>query len=228
MKSLYNIVEKGKSIYKHIVSSMFDSNNPETAVEHLLKSIETDPGNIVSEQGSHQAVYSSLYNAPSDDFYMESEKVMYKRANDNVETKHIDEDIIPSNVELEVNTNGKDHSIDEDLILPKVKLKDNNTSGGNQWVDEIVHLLEDLNRLNAQTEDENVKSTIMYCEDRIVEILLSNGCERIENDSLFDNSRHVPSPFSFLPNGCTIDETVKPGLSYNGKILIKAIVKCKK
>lgn len=206
MNSLYNLIKKGKSIYKHIVSSMFDSNNPETAVEHLLKSIKTDTGNIVSEQGSHQAVYSSLYNAPSDDFYMESEKVMYKRADENVETKHID----------------------EDLILPKVELEDDNTSGGNQLVDEIVHLLEDLNRLNAQTEDENVKSTIMYCEDRIVEILLSNGCERIENDLLFDNSRHVPSPFSFLPNGCTIDETVKPGLTYNGKVLIKAIVKCKK
>ena len=51
--------------------------------------------------------------------------------------------------------------------------------------------------------------------------------ESINEDSSFDNSRHVTQPFSFVQNGCMIEKTIKPGLSYKNKVLVKAIVKCK-
>ncbi len=204
MKSFSNLLEKSKSIYKSIVASMFDSNNPETAVEQLLKSTEIDSDKTIEKQDDHSVVYSSLYNEPSKDFYMESKEEKDKRCEEEVKNQHINGDIKLPPEESEININS-----------------------GNQLIYELTNLLEDLNLLNIQTDDENVKSTIMYCENRIVEIMLSNGCESIDNDLSFDNSRHVPSPFSFLPNGCTINKTVKPGISYKSKVLIKAIVECK-
>lgn len=202
MKSFFNLIQKGKSICRHIVSSMFDSNNPETAVEHFLKSTEIDSG-IIEKRDEHSEIYPSLYSEPSNDFYMESEKVVNKRNEECSNSKQMN----------------------EDAILPQEK-PETNTNGETQLICELAYLLEDLNRLNSQTDDENAKSTIKYCENRIVEILLSNGCESIDNDLSFDNSRHVPFPFSFLSNGCSIDKTIKPGLIYKGKVLIKAIVEC--
>lgn len=204
MKSFSNLLEKSKFIYKSIVSSMFDSNNSETFMEDLLKSTEIYSDKTIEKQDDHSVVYSSLYNEPSKDFYMESKEVKDKGCEEEVKNQQINKDIKLSSEETEININNE-----------------------NQLVYELTHLLEELNRLNIQTDDENVKSTIMYCENRIVEIMLSNGCESIDNDLSFDNSRHVPSPFSLLPNGCTINKIIKPGLSYKSKVLIKAIVECK-
>lgn len=204
MKSFSNLLEKSKFIYKSIVSSMFDSNNSETFMEDLLKSTEIYSDKTIEKQDDHSVVYSSLYNEPSKDFYMESKEVKDKGCEEEVKNQQINKDIKLSSEETEININNE-----------------------NQLVYELTHLLEGLNRLNIQTDDENVKSTIMYCENRIVEIMLSNGCESIDNDLSFDNSRHVPSPFSLLPNGCTINKIIKPGLSYKSKVLIKAIVECK-
>lgn len=100
-------------------------------------------------------------------------------------------------------------------------------SYGKQLIFELPTLLEELNKLRSQTTDENVISTILFCESRIEEMMLACGCELINEESTFDNSRHVPHPFSFVQNGCIIEKTIKPGLSYNNKVLVKAIVKCK-
>ena len=107
----------------------------------------------------------------------------------------------------------------DDSILDK--------SYGKQLIFELPTLLEELNKLRSQTTDENVISTILFCESRIEEMMLSCGCEPINEESTFDNSRHVPHPFSFVQNGCIIEKTIRPGLSYNNKVLVKAIVKCK-
>ncbi len=113
--------------------------------------------------------------------------------------------------------NNKDYVDDSNL----------DNSCGKQLIFELPTLLEELNKLRTQTTDENVISTILFCESRIEEMMLACGCEPINEESTFDNSRHVPHPFSFVQNGCIIEKTIKPGLSYNNKVLVKAIVKCK-
>ena len=205
MKSFRNIILKGKSIYKHIVSSMFDSNNPETVVEHLLKSTETDSVSTIEEQCKHPTVYPPLYNEPSNDFYMESEKVMNKRCEEESVSRQINEKTIHSQKDFKINPNE-----------------------GNELVCSLARLLEDLSQLNSQTDDENAKSTIMYCSNRICEILLSSGCIRIEGDTSFDSKYHVPSPFTIVPDGVPIEKTLEFGIIHNNMVLKKAVVLIKK
>lgn len=102
-----------------------------------------------------------------------------------------------------------------------------NVDTGEKVMKELAGLLDELKQLRSQTTDENVVSVIDFCENRTVEIMTSCGCETIENELTFDNARHVPSPFAFIRNGCEISKTVKPGVSYRNKILVKAIVECK-
>lgn len=204
MKSFYNLIQKGKSIYNYMVSSMFDSDNPETAVEHFLKSTEIDTG-IIEKRDEPSAVYPSLYSEPSYDFYMESEKIVNERNEEGSNSKQMN----------------------EDTILPQEDPK-TNTNDETQLICELAYLLEDLNRLNSQTDDENAKSTIKYCKNRIVEILLSSGCMKIEGDTSYDCKYHVPFPFAIVPNGSIIEKTLQFGIKYHETVLKKAVVQIQK
>lgn len=204
MKSFYNLIQKGKSIYNYMVSSMFDSDNPETAVEHFLKSTEIDTG-IIEKRDEPSAVYPSLYSEPSYDFYMESEKIVNERNEEGSNSKQMNEDTILPQEDPETNTNDE-----------------------TQLICELAYLLEDLNRLNSQTDDENAKSTIKYCKNRIVEILLSSGCMKIEGDTSYDCKYHVPFPFAIVPNGSIIEKTLQFGIKYHETVLKKAVVQIQK
>lgn len=202
---LFNVFKKrSKALYEQAVSSMFDSNNPETAVEKLIKSTETEKGTF-ERKNKDLVVFTPLYEAPSTDYYMDSKEEKGK------------EQIAKSD---DIQENGGIEDYSEESVL--------NENNGNRLIYELANLLEELNRLLSQTDDENAISTITFCENRIVEIMLSCGCEIIDKDMIFDHSRHVPSPFSFVQNGCEINETIKPGLSYKNRVLVKATVECKK
>ncbi len=120
-----------------------------------------------------------------------------------------------------------DYYEDSKEVKVKVKEKEKEQEKTEHMMYKLPNLIEELNRLRSQTADENVISTINFCESRIEEMMLSCGCNLIDKDVSFDCSRHVPHPFSFVPDGCTIERIIKPGLSYENKVLVKAIVKCK-
>lgn len=186
-----------------IMSSMFDSNNPETAVEQFLKSTEKTPEIFEGVKASE--TLTPLSDVPNLDYYEES-KESKEKEKEQEETEHIQEKDTCKN------------SIIEPIL---------DDSSNKRLMYELPNLLEELNRLRSQTTDENVISTINFCENRIEEMMLSCGCKLIDEDVSFDNSRHVPNPFSFIPDGCTIERIIRPGLSYENKVLVKAIVKCK-
>ena len=199
MQLFNDFLKKSKALCDQLWASMFDSNNTETAVEQLLKSTEINTS-AFREENKHLVDNQPLYNAPNDDYYMELQ-----------DTKTLQE---PEESKMEI------HSITEDVVQ--------NDNCDNKLILEISNLLEELKQLSQQTEDANAVSAITFCENRSIEILLSCGCKSIDMDSVFDNSRHVPQPFSFVQNGCAINKIIKPGLSYKNKVLVKAIVECEK
>lgn len=208
MKLLNDLFKRSKALCEQLMSSMFDSNNPATAVDQLFES--TEKTSSAYEESKESERIMPLGDIPNIDYYMDSNGE--KGENDE---KKIGKEEGTEYIQGE--KNNKD-SVD-DPILDK--------SYGKQLIFELPTLLEELNKLRSQTTDENVISTILFCESRIEEMMLSCGCEPINEDSTFDNSRHVPHPFSFVQNGCIIEKTIRPGLSYNNKVLVKAIVKCK-
>lgn len=209
MQLFNDFLKKSKALCDQLGASMFDSNNTETAVEQLLKSTEINTS-AFSEENKHLVDNQPLYNAPNDDYYMESP-----------ETKTLQE---PEESKMEIHRDIQTVCLKEHITEDVVQ--DDNCD--NKLIFEISNLLEELKQLSQQTEDANAVSAITFCENRIIEILLSCGCKSIDMDSVFDNSRHVPQPFSFVQNGCAINKIIKPGLSYKNKVLVKAIVDCEK
>lgn len=208
MKLLNDLFKRSKALCGQLMSSMFDSNNPTTAVDQLFESTEKTSSAFKESKDSERTM--PLSDVPNIDYYMDSKEVRgendEKKIGKEEETEYIQEE-----------KNNKDYVDDPNL----------DNSCGKQLIFELPTLLEELNKLRSQTTDENVISTILFCESRIEEMMLSCGCEPINEESTFDNSRHVLYPFSFVQNGCIIEKTIKPGLSYNNKVLVKAIVKCK-
>lgn len=208
MKLLNDLFKRSKALCGQLMSSMFDSNNPATAVDQLFES--TEKTSSVFEESKALEKNTPLSDVPNIDYYMDSKGV--RGENDE---KKIGKEEGAEYIQEE--KNNKDYVDDPNL----------DNSCGKQLIFELPTLLEEQNKLRTQTTDENVISTILFCESRIEEMMLACGCEPINEESTFDNSRHVPHPFSFVQNGCIIEKTIKPGLSYNNKVLVKAIVKCK-
>lgn len=207
MKLLNDLIKRSKTLCGQLMSSMFDSNNPATAVDQLFES--TEKTSSAFEESKETERIMPLSDVPNIDYYMDSKGV--KGENDEKKIGKEETEYIQGE------KNNKDSVDDPNL----------DNSYGKQLIFELPTLLEELNKLRSQTTDENVISTILFCESRIEEMMLACGCEPINEESTFDNSRHVPHPFSFVQNGCIIEKTIKPGLSYNNKVLVKAIVKCK-
>ena len=207
MKLLNDLFKRSKALCGQLISSMFDSNNPATAVDQLFESTEKTSSAFVESKETEKII--PLRDVPNIDYYMDTKGV--KGGNDEKKIEKEETEYIQGE------KNNKDSVDDPNL----------DNSCGKQLIFELPTLLEELNKLRSQTTDENVISTILFCESRIEEMMLPCGCEPINEESTFDNSRHVPYPFSFVQNGCIIEKTIKPGLSYNNKVLVKAIVKCK-
>lgn len=208
MKLLTDLFKKSKALCGQLMASMFESNNPATAVDQLFES--TEKTSSAFEESKETERIMPISDVPNIDYYMDSKGVKGENNEKKIEKEEGTEHI-------QGEKNNKD-SIDDPNL---------DNSCGKQLIFELPTLLEELNKLRSQTTDENVISTILFCESRIEEMMLSCGCEPINEESTFDNSRHVPYPFSFVQNGCVIERTIKPGLSYNNKVLVKAIVKCK-
>ena len=208
MKRFKKLLKKSKDLCGQLMSSMFESNNSVTAVEELLESTEKSSKTFEGCKATENL--TPLSDAPNIDYYMDSQKVKDKEGENEI-------------------AKGEDNECknEKELYTDFVGEANLDENCNKQLMYELPTLLEELNKLCSQTTDENVISTILFCESRIEEIMLSCGCESINEDSSFDNSRHVTQPFSFAQNGCMIEKTIKPGLSYKNKVLVKAIVKCK-
>lgn len=202
---LFEFLKRRRAQCKQIASSIFDSNDPETAAEQFIKSTEIDNSGLFEEANKPIDVSTPLYDAPNIDYYMEN--------NETSSTKQMEE----------TEKTQEETTVEKSLEEPAC-----NDSYSSLLMEELAHLLEELHRLSSQTDDENAMSVISFCENRMVEIMISCGCEAIDKDAFFDNSRHVTSPFSFVENGCRINKIMKPGLSYKNKVLVKAIVECNK
>ena len=166
MKLLNDLFKRSKALCGQLMSSMFDSNNPATAVDQLFES--TEKTSSVFEESKALEKNTPLSDVPNIDYYMDSKGV--RGENDE---KKIGKEEGAEYIQEE--KNNKDYVDDPNL----------DNSCGKQLIFELPTLLEELNKLCSQTTDENVISTIQFCESRIVEIMLSCGCESINEDSSF-------------------------------------------
>ena len=159
MKLLNDLFKKSKALCGQLMSSMFDSNNPATAVDQLFES--TEKTSSAFEESKETERIMPISDVPNIDYYMDSKGVKGENNEKKIEKEEGTEHI----------QGGKNKDSIDDPNL--------DNSCGKQLIFELPTLLEELNKLRSQTTDENVISTILFCESRIEEMMLSCGCEPI-------------------------------------------------
>jgi len=203
MDFLNDLYAKGKDLCNKLFTSKKDYTDCDSPVDDLLQSVNTSNNTEDSIVCDSEIAHPSLYNEPSDDYYSSvlSTKEEIKETNNEVDSITKKKRLEGNNFEYELNN---------DLML---KLSD---------------LLEELDNLTSKITDSNGKNIIDFCTNRIIESMVSCGCELIENEKVFNSSRHIPSPFTFVQDGIKITKVVRCGLIYKGKVIRKALVNYEK
>lgn len=207
MDFMNNLYAKGKDLCDHIFPSKKDYTDCDSPVDNLLQSVNSSNNTIDTVGCESENETPPLYNEPSDDYY--SSLLCTKEENK--------EEIKETNNEV-------------DGITEKTWQEHNNSEYeiNNDLMSKLSNLLEELDNLSLKSTDSNVINIIDFCANRIIESMVSCGCELIEHDNVFNSSRHRPSPFTFVQDGSKITKVVKCGLIYKGKVIRKALVNYEK
>lgn len=88
----------------------------------------------------------------------------------------------------------------------------------------IIELITELDMTKSKLINTESIEIISFCQNRIIESIVSCSGDLINNDTIYSNERHVPMPFMIVPNGSTIKKVLRPGIIVNKKVLLKAIV----
>lgn len=203
MDFMNDLYAKGKDLCNQLFTSKKDYTDCDSPVDDLLQSVNTSNNTVDTIECDSEIDLPSLYNEPSDDYY--SSVLCTKE-----EIKETNNEVDSITETMRQESNNIEYELNNDLML---KLSD---------------LLEELDNLTSKITDSNGINVIDFCVNRIIESMVSCGCELIENDDVFNSSRHIPSPFTFVQDGSKITKVVKCGLIYKGKVIRKALVNYEK
>ena len=235
-----------KKCVKKVISVLDDSNNYETAVESLINESErvttenimvdlenvqegtlySEPSNILSchDENSDLEFSSVLQGSVNEDTEMSGEidriLEMCEEVPAEINISHFDNNIHPSKMRTDSN--------DDDVMIVDVEYDTNDKKTVSDTCVKIMldlsELILELDTLYKQSDDSNMHAAIEFSQERIIEVLLANGCSIIEEQRSFDSVLHIPKPFAIVNNGAVIKSYLRQGIMYKGKILLKAIV----
>ncbi len=117
----------------------------------------------------------------------------------------------------------KPDTVDSELITSQGK----DTFHKQEMVELLGQLIEEMDALSQKTDNIESKEIFIFCQERLLEILKIDNVTLIDDDNLYDPVRHVPVPLTYIQSGATIEYTLRPGVEYNGHVIIKAKVKIK-
>lgn len=247
MISLKTFIMKCKLHCNRIFSVLDDSHNYETAVETFIKESEGKK-NIDNQEKDNESFYDtgSLYSEPTNEYFQvdptedtsvdpEEQKDLFNEKS--IIPNEMDQilekcDNIPSEISMPpLNTNKIETKLNEEKF-EKINIDIENdqygeTDDSSNIIFALTEIIEELDSVYKQSDDSNVYTTIEFCQNRIIEVLLANGCSVMEEFELFNPIHHVTSPFTIIKNGTEIQSYQRNGIIYKGKVLLKAIVKTK-
>lgn len=86
----------------------------------------------------------------------------------------------------------------------------------------VGNLIKEFDSYFERTVSDDAKQLIEIMQYRLIETASTWGISPIDNDTIFDVLRHVPVPFSIVPDGTPIKGIKRTGLTLGDKVLLKA------
>lgn len=95
-------------------------------------------------------------------------------------------------------------------------------------LENICLAMEDFDKKSENLAKQPGDKVFKFIRSKLIDRLMQSGASLIKNEESFDLLRHTPLEIQELPEeGCPISQTVRPGVEYDGKVFLKAIVTLK-
>jgi hypothetical protein len=91
--------------------------------------------------------------------------------------------------------------------------------------EQVASLVKHYDAMADKLTDEAMKALLADMSNHLINTLVLGGCEPIADDTKFDVSRHIPTPFTLVEQGTPIQSIVRIGVKLNGKVLTPAKVR---
>lgn len=138
---------------------------------------------------------------------IQTEDVIYTPPHDT----NIDNDLSQCLYHVEDNA---DNVLDEDCCL------DTNS----RLINDLAKLVIELDEISNRITDINLKEFIEFTQGRLIEIALNNGAQEQTDNTTYNVIKHLPVPYKIVDCEAKINSVIRPGLIYNGKVILKSIV----
>lgn len=89
---------------------------------------------------------------------------------------------------------------------------------------DLAEIVSEMDSVKLRLNSKESKEIIEFCQDRIIECMKKQQLDSCGHESVFNAEIHTPVPFQIVPNGTAIIKCLRPGLTFNGKLLLKALV----
>ena len=122
-----------------------------------------------------------------------------------------------------MNSNIHDITIEESKRVSTIS-PEFSTSDLESFFKDLSILIDELDAVLVKESIPNVVEIIKYSQDRIIETMIKNGGVVINTENGFDIAKHRTIPFKIEEQGRKIYRVVRPGVSYNGTTIVKALV----
>lgn len=197
---------KLKTIFECIKCFMIgDDRDTKNDIERMMYPNEEQSKCYSEDQQLHQTLY-----IPPEESYRDKTKISCKNDNDMDDKGCVDINRSESlqSIENEIDENSK---LDEkESSLPIIT--------------QLVELITELDMTKNKLIDTESIEIISFCQNRIIESIVSHCGDLINNETIYSNERHVSMPFIIAPNGSIIKKVLRPGIVINNRVLLKAIV----
>ena len=142
----------------------------------------------------------------------------------------VDEDRLDLN-SMEAESEGefhKDNNAVEELSASDESQSQLDNTAYMSLAQQCCDMIKELDRMQHQVSDEQIKDFIIQQKSRIREALMLSGAILIDEETEFNLLRHQNVNGGVVKNGTPITETVEAGVEIEGRVMVKAKVDIEK
>lgn len=186
-----------------------DINEPSNELEKIISPDSDNVLNIFSSNMEDAADHITLYEPPSE-INTECE-----------ETTDNNDSQSPDTIDGH-NSCGK-YGQDDDIIrhepLPSPQIFQEPS-----LLFDLAEIVSEMDTVKSRLNSNESKDIIEFCQERIIECMKKQPLDTCGQESVFNAEIHSAVPFQIVADGTPIINCLRPGLIYQGKLLLKALV----
>lgn len=136
--------------------------------------------------------------------------------------------VMDENVQISTEAENRCDFSDKDLITDVALTHSTDNAQFVKLLENICLAMEDFDKKSDNLAKQSGEKVYKFIRSKLIDRICISGASIIKDEDVFDLLRHYPIETTEVPEeGHNIESTVKPGVEFEGKVYLRAIVKLK-